>query len=120
MVITRAITGRTIISLERVEQISQLYPMQEHQETLPRFKPSVAGLLLRRPRFDTRPGYVRSVVDKVALSQILLSVLLFLPFRFIPTIPVDARSKAWVCGRSLDGIAGSNPAGGMDVCLLRA
>ena len=33
-------------------------------------------------------------------------------------IPVAARSKAWVCGRSLDGIAGSKPAGGMDVCLL--
>ena len=25
-----------------------------------------------------------------------------------------ARSKAWVCGRSLTGIAGSNPARGMD------
>jgi hypothetical protein len=24
----------------------------------------------------------------------------------------------WVCGRSLAGIAGSNPAGSMDVCLL--
>jgi hypothetical protein len=33
-------------------------------------------------------------------------------------MPVAARSKAWVCGRSLDGIAGSDPAGGMDVCLL--
>jgi hypothetical protein len=32
-------------------------------------------------------------------------------------IPVAARSKAWVCGRSLAGIAVSNPAGGMDVCL---
>ena len=31
---------------------------------------------------------------------------------------VAARSKAWVCGRWLAGIAGSNPAGGMDVCLL--
>ena len=29
-----------------------------------------------------------------------------------------ARSKAWVCGHSLAGIAGSNPVGGMDVCLL--
>jgi hypothetical protein len=27
-------------------------------------------------------------------------------------------SKAWVCGRSLAGIAGSNLAGGMDVFLL--
>ena len=31
---------------------------------------------------------------------------------------VVARSKAWVCGSSLAWIAGSNPAGGMDVCLL--
>ena len=31
-------------------------------------------------------------------------------------MPVAARSKAWVCGRLLVGIAGSNPAGGMDVC----
>jgi hypothetical protein len=33
-------------------------------------------------------------------------------------IPVAALFKAWVCGRSLAGIAGSIPAGGMDVCLL--
>ena len=33
-------------------------------------------------------------------------------------ISVFARSKAWVCGRSLAGIVGSNPAAGMFVCLL--
>ena len=33
-------------------------------------------------------------------------------------IPVAARSKAWVYGRSLAGIVGSNPAGGMDVCVV--
>ena len=33
-------------------------------------------------------------------------------------ILVAARSKAWVCGRSLAGIAGSSPAGGMHVCVL--
>jgi len=27
-------------------------------------------------------------------------------------------NEAWVCGRSLAGIVVSNPAGGMDVCLL--
>jgi hypothetical protein len=32
--------------------------------------------------------------------------------------PVAVRSKAWVFGRSLDKILGSNPTGGMDVCLL--
>ena len=31
-----------------------------------------------------------------------------------------ARSKEWVCGRSLAGIVGSNPAGGMDtLCVVR-
>jgi hypothetical protein len=34
-------------------------------------------------------------------------------------IPVAARSKAWVYGRSLAEIVGSNPAGSMDLCLLR-
>ena len=29
------------------------------------------------------------------------------------------RGLAWVCGRSLAGIVGSNPAGGMDVCMLQ-
>ena len=34
-------------------------------------------------------------------------------------IPDAARSNAWVCGRSLAGIVGSNPAGGTDVCMLQ-
>jgi hypothetical protein len=33
-------------------------------------------------------------------------------------IPVASRSKAWVNGTSCAGITGSNPAGGMDVCLV--
>ena len=31
-------------------------------------------------------------------------------------VPVAARSKAWVCGRSLAETVGLNTAGGMDVC----
>ena len=42
----------------------------------------------------------------------------FVESNLLRVIPVAARSKAWVCGRSLAGIAGSIPAGGMDVCLL--
>jgi hypothetical protein len=34
-------------------------------------------------------------------------------------IPVAAKSQAWVCSRLLARIVGSNPAIGMDVCLLR-
>jgi len=33
-------------------------------------------------------------------------------------IPVAARSKAQVCGRSPAEIVGSNPTGGIDICLL--
>jgi hypothetical protein len=33
-------------------------------------------------------------------------------------IPEAARSKAWVYGRSFTGIVGSNPAEGMDVCVV--
>ena len=32
-------------------------------------------------------------------------------------VPVAARSKAWVYGRSSTEILGSNPTGGMDVCF---
>jgi hypothetical protein len=32
--------------------------------------------------------------------------------------PVATRSKTWVCDHSLAGIAGSNPAGSRNVCLL--
>jgi len=34
------------------------------------------------------------------------------------SMPVTAQSEAWVCGHSLAGIVGSNPAGGMGDCLL--
>jgi hypothetical protein len=33
-------------------------------------------------------------------------------------IPVAAPSKAWVCVRLVSGVSVSNPARGMDVCLL--
>jgi hypothetical protein len=33
-------------------------------------------------------------------------------------ILVATRSKGWVCGRLYAGIAGSNPATDIDVCLL--
>jgi hypothetical protein len=33
-------------------------------------------------------------------------------------IPVAAKSKAWVYGRSLAGIVSSNPTGSIDICLL--
>ena len=49
-------------------------------------------------------AYVMS--SRLAIQQHILA---------FPPIPVAARSKAWVCGRSLAGIAGLNPVGCMDV-----
>jgi hypothetical protein len=37
---------------------------------------------------------------------------------FCKPVAVAAQSKAWVCGRSLAGIEGSNTAGCFDACLL--
>ena len=47
-------------------------------------------------------------------GNLLIAVTYFSKVLF----PVAARTKAWVCGRSLAGRPGSNPSGGMDVCLL--
>ena len=49
----------------------------------------------------------------------MLVVCLITLYQYLtgPT-PVTTRSKAWVCGRSLGGTAGPNPARGMNVCLL--
>jgi hypothetical protein len=43
---------------------------------------------------------------------------IFGPMREEVTIPVAAQSKAPVYSHLDAGIAGSNPMGGMDVCLL--
>jgi hypothetical protein len=51
-------------------------------------------------------------LKKLTASDIRYSILGFWP------IPVVARCKARVCGRSLAGNAGSNPTDVVDVCLL--
>jgi len=45
-------------------------------------------------------------------------VIFLLPNYLRLPIPVAARSKAWVCGRSLAGIVGSNHAGSINTSLL--
>ena len=52
--------------------------------------------------------YLESEITKIIIRITLIGL-----------IPVAGRSKTSVFGRSLAGIAGSIPAGGMDVCLLR-
>ena len=45
-------------------------------------------------------------------------IYFFIGLTAFQLIPVVTRSKTYVCGRWLAGIAGSNPAGGVDVFLL--
>jgi hypothetical protein len=40
-------------------------------------------------------------------------------YSLLQPIPVAARSKEWVSGRSLAGVVGSNFAGGLDFCFER-
>ena len=47
---------------------------------------------------------------RLLTAVILLSLVANMP------VPVAARSKGWVCGRSPGENVGSNPSGGMDVC----
>jgi hypothetical protein len=50
---------------------------------------------------------------ELVIYQHWLSIL---ATRWKAPIPLPARSKVWVCGCTLAGIAGSNPAEGMYVC----
>jgi hypothetical protein len=60
----------------------------------------------------------RTVISGAPPSHIYLFICLFsYLFIYLPIL-VAVRSKAWVCGRSLAGNVGSNPACIMDVCLL--
>ena len=69
---------------------------------------------------------MRHILQGTCLKSVLISffisynIELHLKSRSLPLkgpIQVAARSKAWACGRSLAGIANSNPVGGwMSVC----
>ena len=48
-----------------------------------------------------------------------LFICLLCVYTYLLPVPVAARSKAYVYSRSAAEIVGSNPTGGMDVCLLR-
>jgi hypothetical protein len=54
--------------------------------TVPWLRRLVAGIRPRRPGFDPGSVHVGFVVDKVALGQVFLRVLRFLPVSFIPPV----------------------------------
>jgi hypothetical protein len=58
-----------------------------------------------------------SAGERINGRQVVLSS--FYSLFVIAPIPVAAPSKGSVCGRLLAGVAGFNPTGAIDVCLLR-
>jgi hypothetical protein len=61
---------------------------------------------------------VKNVWSYTSVPPYVLMTWLLRAGKILLPIPVAARSKPWVCGHWLVGIAGSNPSGDMDVCLL--
>ena len=68
-----------------------------------------------------RPPALRHIhvnYDKLYFVSTNLIWITFLLSNVPMPVPVATRSKAYVCGRSPAEIVGSNPTGGMDVCLV--
>jgi hypothetical protein len=61
-----------------------------------------------------------AVVSLYMKALILIKCVLLKICQYVDVMVVIYQGKetlAWVCGRSLTGIVGSNPAEGIDVCL---
>ena len=56
--------------------------------------------------------------NQIYTTTIKLHNYLFRLLSKFNAYPVAERSKVWICGCLFAGITGSNPARGMDVCLL--
>jgi hypothetical protein len=61
---------------------------------------------------DLHKCITKSISEGTVLLRNFVLVCVLMP------IEVALRSKAWVCGRSLVAIVGSNPAGVMDASLV--
>ena len=57
------------------------------------------------------PVLAKLVISVIPIWPTATPYLFFSPYNQQLPVPVAARSKAWVCGPSLAGIVGSNPAG---------
>jgi len=80
---------------------------------------SVSAFVQKQMFRDRKRRYSNTL--RIADDAELKHATQFSPYRytyFHAPVPVPARSKAWVYGHSLVGIAGSNPAKGMKVYLL--
>jgi hypothetical protein len=79
-------------------------------------------LLRRGSKLIQRSG--DPILNGISIEFETSKKILKSPLKYFETIlyfgpiPLDERSRVWVCGRSLAGIASSHRAGRLDVCLL--
>jgi hypothetical protein len=78
------------------------------------------GNVFLRPADVHHKCFVNCTASRREITGVSCQIKYFPCFKTVcknkQPIPVAARSKAWVCGRSPAEIVVSNPAGGMDVC----
>jgi len=67
---------------------------------------------------NTQSSAVQQLLTDMTAADRYVFGLSVAELQYCQPVPVAARSEAWVCGRSLTGISGSNSVVGMDVCLL--
>jgi hypothetical protein len=84
-----------------------------------RFSSTVTRRLQNHIRFRPREKQVVLNVVEVYIRFRPPPLFMFASPSTVP-IPVAARSKAWVCGRSPAGMAASNPSMGMNVSVKRS
>jgi hypothetical protein len=75
---------------------------------------------------NSGPSFRSHSRTAISISSILWNmpgeeqlINIFVDYTEKQPVPVAVRSEAWACSRSSFEIEGSNPTGGMDVCLLR-
>ena len=66
--------------------------------------------------YERRPT-LKVFVNKVREKCLGLVGMNYCGVLYEGSYPVAARSNAWDCGLPLAGIVGSNPIGGIDICL---
>jgi hypothetical protein len=87
------------------------------------FPPLPVTSLISAPNSLTPSGYLHPLMSEIKShspphTHIHTTMGKIIVLHECLPMSVAARSKEYVCGRSLAGIAGSNPVGGTDVRLL--
>jgi hypothetical protein len=101
----------TMVAILKVHDVILICDDCPHTYRRTSYRPFPLFALTIRHKLSNKPDAENRTLDcYTACLQIWVHI------KIKVAIPAAARSKLWVCGRSLAGIGGSKPAGRMDVC----